>query len=70
MKVYAVRCTMNSVHIIDVPFTWHNGTNQWVYGKDKTKCSVFSPYTSGYEDLYQYLLTLVPNVEEPVEIEL
>jgi hypothetical protein len=69
MKIYLVRSREHAVHITDLPYEWHTSTNQWRYNK-RYKEGINFCSSEGDIEFYQYLLTLVPKVEEPVEIEL
>lgn len=69
MKVYLVRSREHVVHITDLPYEWHSPTSQWCYNMHHKEGINFCSSESDIE-FYQYLLTLVPKVEEPVEIEL
>ena len=69
MKVYLVRSRHDIVYIASMPYKWHDPWKQWCFDGD---CEEDINFTREYSDqeFYQYLLTIVPKVEEPVEIEL
>jgi len=69
MKVYLVRSRHDIVYITSMPYRWNNIRNQWCFDNDCKEDIHFTREDSDRE-FYQYLLTLVPKTEEPVEIEL
>lgn len=69
MKVYLVRSCRDIVYITSMPYIWSNIRNQWCFDNDCKEDINFTREDSDRE-FYEYLLTLVPKIEEPVEIEL
>ena len=69
MKIYLVRGRRDIVYITNMPYKWHGATNQWCFDDDCEEGINFTREDSDRE-FYQYLLTLVPKTEEPIEIEL
>lgn len=69
MKVYLVRSRHDIVYITSMPYKWNNPSNQWCFDDDCKEDINFTREDSDRE-FYEYLLTLVPKTEEPIEIEL
>ena len=69
MKVHLVRSRRDIVYITDMPYRWRGPRNQWCFDNDSKEGINFTREDSDRE-FHQYLLTLVPKTEEPVEIEL
>ena len=65
MKIYIVRNNEHVLFLCGEPYIWGKEDREWIcsrYGSEM--------FTLEKGDMYRYLLTLVPKVEEPVEIEL
>lgn len=72
MKIYILRSskpyTKNFIYISDKPYRYDSDMEKYVYPSKGCNSHVIKAPV--HKDLFDYLFNLLPNAEEPIEIEL